>query len=449
MRNPYCLLGSYMGSGKTVSVLTAIKDFRELGLIGPVLIVAPLLVAETTWPDEIEAWEHTRKLTYEVITGPEARRLSRLARPADIHIINRENIPWLVRTLGDDWPYEWLVWDESSRLKAGRKRTRGGRTIQKDGKTVKAPQLSEFGAACKIRKHLKMVTELTGTPAPGGVRDLWGQIYLLDQGERLGTSRTAFENRWFQYDPYSHKYTPFVHTEKEVMERIKDIMFVLKEEDYADLPELVVNQVMVRLPPKIMKQYKEFEKTLVAEEWDVEAVNRGVLINKLLQFSNGSLYNEEGEDLYVHDQKVKALERIVEEAAGQPILVAYSYQFDKDAILKKFPDAVLLADDSDAVRRWNNGEIKMLLCHPASAGHGLNLQKGGNIAVWFGLNWSLELYQQFNKRLHRSGQKNTVFMHHILAEGTADEKVLEALTRKGVTQDAITDAVKVLLAKRN
>ena len=446
-KTPYVLLGSYMGSGKTASVLTAIVDALAEGRAQRVLIVAPLLVAETTWPDEIEEWEHTQALSYEVITGTEARRRGRLRNAADIHLINRENLPWLVKELGDTWPYDWLVWDESSRLKAGKKRTAGGTKPREDG-TVQKPQLSEFGAACRIRRHLKAVVELTGTPAPGGVHNLWGQIYLLDQGKRLGATRTDFERRWFAKDPYSRRMEPFPHSEKEIMKRVKDVMFVLKEEDYADLPPLVTNTVLARLPEKAMKEYRRFERTLVAEEYDVEAVNRGVLTNKLLQFANGSLYNEDGDDLYVHDAKLKALDSIVEEAAGQPILVAYSYQFDKRAILKRYKDAVVLGEDPTVVRRWNSGKIKMLLCHPASAGHGLNLQRGGNIAVWYGLNWSLELYLQLNKRLHRTGQTaERVFLHHIVAPGTVDEAVMAALQAKGATQDSVTDAVRVVLQK--
>lgn len=444
---PYVLLGSYMGSGKTASVLTALKDKLDAGQVRRVLIVAPLLVAETTWPDEIDEWEHTHDLSYEIITGTEPRRRGRLRKAADIHIINRENVPWLVKELGDDWPYDALVWDESSRLKAGKKRTAGGTKVREDG-TVKKPQLSEFGAACRIRRHLKTVVELTGTPAPGGVHNLWGQIYLLDQGQRLGATRTEFERRWFAKDPYTRRMVPFRHSEKEIMRRVKDVMFVLKEEDYADLPPLVVNTVHARLPEKAMKEYRRFERTLVAEEYDVEAVNRGVLTNKLLQFANGSLYNEDGDDLYVHDAKLKALDSIVEEAAGQPILVAYSFQFDKRAILKRYKNAVVLGEDSTVVRRWNSGEIKMLLCHPASAGHGLNLQQGGNIAVWYGLPWSLELYQQLNKRLHRDGQKaDRVFLHHIVAPGTVDEVVMAALQERGATQETITDVVRVVLQK--
>lgn len=443
---PYLLLASYMGSGKTVSVLTAARRLLDEFMVRRILIVAPLLVAETTWPDEIEGWSHTRPISYEVITGPEERRLARLAEPAEIHIINRENVPWLWRRLGKDWPYDWVVWDESSRLKAGRKRTGGGKKLKADGSVTK-PQLSEFGAICAARKRIAMVTELTGTPAPNGIQDLWGQIYLLDQGERLGRSKTAFLRRWFDSDYMGYKYTPRPHAESEIMDRIKDIMVCLKEEDYADLPPLVPNIVKAPLPKKAMEEYRRFELTLVSEEYDVEAVSRGVLTNKLLQFANGSLYNEDRDALPVHEAKLDALQRIVDEAAGQPLLVAYSFKFDLQRILKRFPKAVILAEDPDAVKKWNRGEIPMLLAHPASAGHGLNLQKGGNIAVWYGLTWSLELYQQFNKRLHRGDQTRTVFLHHIVAPGTADEDVLEAMNTKGATQDTVTDAVRVRLRR--
>lgn len=428
------LLASFMGSGKTVSVLTALRRLLDEFAVTRVLIVAPLLVAETVWPDEIESWTHLRALRYEVLTGNEERRLSRMRIPAEIHIINRENVPWLWNRWKKKWPYDCIVWDESSRLKAGKKRTSG------------AGKMSEFGAICAGRAFSSRVIELTGTPAPNGLQDLWGQIYLLDGGERLGTKRDAFLGRWFYSESY--KTIPYQHSEDEIMSRIRDVMLCLKEEDYADLPPLVRNVVEAPMPQKAMEQYRRFEKTLVAEDYDVEAMSKGVLTNKLLQFSNGSLYNEYGDDLHIHDAKIKALERIVDEAAGQPILVAYSFRFDLKRILKKYPKAEVLTDNSsDIVKRWNQGKIQMLLAHPASAGHGLNLQKGGSIAVWYGINWSLELYQQFNKRLHRGSQERTVFLHHIISPGTMDGAVMDALNRKGATQDSVTNAVRVKLKK--
>lgn len=445
-KEPFLLLGSFMGSGKTIAVLTALRKLLDGCVVNRVLIVAPLLVAEETWTAEIEAWAHTRVLSYEVLTGSAERRLARLQKPAEIHIINRENLVWLWKQVGAKTPYDMIVYDESSRLKGGRKRTAITRKNVGGKVTVSGGTLSEFGALCNLRKHASRAVALTGTPAPNGVADLWGQVYFLDQGERLGATRGAFEDRWFVSDFLGFKKIARPHAEREIMERVSDIMVALKEADYADLPPLVKNIVESKLRPKELKQYNDFVSTLVAEEFDVEAVSRGVLTNKALQFANGALYKEDGSYVVVHDAKIKALERIISEAAGQPILVAYSFKFDLEQIKKAFPHAVVLTDNASVnIRGWNAGKIPLLLAHPASCGHGLNLQQGGNIAVWYGMNWSLELYQQFNKRLHRGGQKRTVFLHHILTPGTLDFSVMEALNQKDATQQTVIDAVKVSL----
>lgn len=439
-------LAAEMGLGKTVAVLTAIRELLDAGEIEPpVLIIAPLFVAQETWPAEIEKWEHTESLTFTSLLGSPAERRVAMKQPTDIHIINRELLPWLWRTLGRKWPYKMVVYDEASRLKGGKKRTAKASRLKKDGTLGTGRRMSGFGALAAARPLVERVVELSGTPAPKGVHDLWGPFYILDHGERLGSSMTAFENRWFDKDRYTHEINPKDHAFDEIMGLTSDVMVSLKEEDYLTLPPRIDNRVYVDLPPSVMKAYRKFERTLYLEEYDIEAVSSGVLTNKLLQFANGSVYDEEGNDQFIHDLKLQALESIVEEAAGEPLLVAYSFKFDLKAIRKRWPKAVLVGEP-DWLKRWNAGKIGMLLCHPASASHGLNLQFGGSIGVWYGLTWSLELYLQFIKRLHRSGQKSDrVWMHHLLARGTADEDVLAAMQLRGATQDAITDRVRVRL----
>jgi SNF2 family DNA or RNA helicase len=460
------LLAVDMSLGKTGTVLTAIRKLFDMCAVRRALAIAPLRVARDTWPEEIEKWEHTRVLTYTLIRAeddtPEvvAAKVKDRARvkegvrqrlvkeDTEIHIINREMVPWLVKQWGDKWPYDLVVWDESSRLKAGRKRTAGGKA---DAKGKRKRPLSEFGAICAVRKYISKIIELTGTPAPNGYRDLWGQIYLLDQGKRLGTSRTAFEQRWFDSDYMGWKLAPKPNAGVEIMDRIRDVMIGLRAEDHMELPPVLIgpeHDVKVKLPPKIMREYRDFEKTLVSEAYDVEAVSRGVLTNKLLQFANGSMYRKtdtgKRELLRIHDLKLEALESVVEEAAGQSIMLAYSFKFDLAQIKRKYPKAVIFTNEPDAVKLWNAGKIGLLLAHPASIGHGLNMQFGGHIAVWYGLTWSLELYLQFNKRLPRPGQvAEHVRIHHIVAQGTADEDVLTSMSVKGCTQDDINNAVRL------
>lgn len=446
---PYLLGAAEMSLGKTAATLTGVRRLLRRNRAWRAIIVAPLKVAEETWPTEVHKWEHLRDLTYTVVTGDEKQRLAALDVDADLTIINRENLQWLWRTIGgkDGWRWKILIYDESSRLKAWRLRTKGDK---EKGKTA---NLTEFGVLASARSRIEHVVELSGTPSPNGVIDLGGQAYILDRGERLGRSRKAFLDRWFDQNRYTRAIKPKPHAKAEIMGLMKEVMIGLRAEDYIDLPPRVFNPIKVKLPPKIMKQYREFKRTLVAEDYDVEAVSQGVLTNKLLQFANGGLYRQiEGtvppqrETLFVHDCKLDALERIIEEAAGQSVLVAYSFKFDLQRIKKRFPRAVVFDEEPNFVKRWNNREIEIGLAHPASIGHGLNLQFGGYIQVWYGLTWSLELYDQFNRRLARPGQESpTVFIHHIIAEGTADEAVMTAMQVKGAEQDDITRAVRVLL----
>lgn len=445
VENETVLLGAFMGSGKTAATLLAIRKLKDAGKIGRVLIVAPLNVAKDTWPDEIFEWEFSRHdLTFSVLVGDEEQRERARCREADIHIINRENIKWLWGRWGRCWPYDMLVYDEASRLKGGNKRTTP--KARKDGSVSSHRPLSEFGIMCKTRFFFRRVVELTGTPAPNGLIDLWGPVFVLDKGERLGTSMTAFQRRWFHPHPSGYGVVPADFAEAQIMDRLKDVMYCLKEEDYLELPPVVPNDIYVHLEPKHMAQYRRLEKEHALEEFDVEAVNRGVLVNKLLQFANGSLYVDEDEAVRIHDAKLRALESVVTEGAGRPLMIAYQYRFDVEAIKKRYPKFRVYGETANDKRDWNAGRIPGLILHAGSAGHGLNFQFGGNIWVWYGLTWSLELYQQMNKRLPRSGQKaDRCFMHRILARGTMDEEMAVRLEQKGVTQDSITNAVRVRL----
>lgn len=422
------LIVAHMGSGKSGATLTALRDLLDWGEARHVLVVAPLRVARDTWPDEIATWEHTRILSLAVAVGSETQRRTALAERAEITVINRENLPWLWKELRDgaDWFFDTLIVDESSMFKAGKKRT-------------KTRALTRFGVLAQARKKIERIYLLTGTPAPNGIADLWGQIYLLDLGRRLGATQTAFTQRWFDVNKYTFKATPKSYAAGEIMPRIADVMVSLPQLDIVPPPVFV--PVRVRLSAKVRAEYDKFERTLVAEAYDVEAVSRGVLTNKLLQLGNGGLYKEDGSVVEVHDVKLDALDDLIEQAAGDPILVFYGFKFDLERIRARHPDAVVLSENDDAVRLWNAGEIRILLAHPASCAHGLNLQYGGHIAVWFGLTWSLELYQQANARLSRPGQQKLVAIYQIIAEGTGDETVLDVLSGKASTQDGVTRAV--------
>lgn len=466
MKNEGYMIAVAMGAGKTAAALTAIRRMLDTYVCNHALVIAPLLVAEETWPEEIEAWEHISNTDYEVLTGDAKRRESRAKRLPELSIINRENIPWLVAFWGDDWPYDLVVIDEVSSFKNPSRRNKPTKKVLEDAmsdilhnqpkgataeendqavsrglKKIKG-QLTRFGALCSVRKHIDRVYGMTGTPSPNGLLDIWSQYYLLDQGERLYSSMTKYRTRWFDGDYMGYKYQLKPGAFEQIVERISDITISMRTEDFVDMPDLVYNTIKVHLPPKIMKQYKDFERTLILEDHDIEAVNSGVLTGKLLQLCNGSCYDEEGEVIEIHDLKLDALERVIEEAAGAPVLVAYSYQFDLIKLKKRFPKAEVVGETKNLQKRWNNGEISILLAHPQSAGHGLNLQYGGCITVWYGLCWSLEYYQQLNKRLHRPGQTDTVFIHHIVAADTMDERVMAVLPEKEATQDALIDATR-------
>ncbi len=449
-------LGAFMGSGKTAVCLHAFSQKMKRGQFKKGLVLAPVNVAKDTWPDEIMTWDFAREIHYAAVVGTEEQRLSALEIDADLYIINRENLKWLYELKGYVWfkQFDVMMYDEASRLKGGDKKTKKGKP-RRDGK-VKPKTRSEFGYVAKVRRAIPRAWLLSGTPTSTGLIDLWGPSYVLDFGERLGHSITQFRERWFNYNQYSRVYKPHDHSEDEVMERMKDIMHVLREEDYLELPPVQVVDRHVRLEPRHMERYKHFEETLALEEYDVEAVNNGVLSNKLLQFANGSIYSEADMDdpdwtpntppvaNHIHNRKLDELGSIFEEAAGRPVLIAYTFKFDVHAIKKRYPWIRVYGETKDDLREWNRGKLKGMILHPASAGHGMNFQHGGNIAVWYGLNWSLELYQQFNKRLPRRGQKEKfVRLYRIIAKGTHDEGVARRLEEKAVTQDRIVEHVRV------
>lgn len=426
-----------MGLGKTVSTLTAIKKLMDEYLeVNKVLIIAPKRVAESTWCDEIDKWEHLHGLTVSKIIGNQKQRKAALKATADIYTINRENVVWLVSHLQGYWPFDMVVIDELSSFKSSKS--------------------ARFRALRLVRPKTNRVVGLTGTPAPNGLIDLWSQIYLLDMGERLGKTITGYRTKYFRPGRTNGQivfdYKLNNGSEEAIYKQIGDICISMKAEDYLQLPERIDRTVDVHLSEKLTEQYLEFEKEQVLalenEDGDISAVNAAALSNKLLQFSNGAIYDSERNVHEIHSEKLEALEEIVEAANGQPVLVFYSFRHDVSRIMKKLksfhPKEIGGPED---IKAWNVGSLPLLLAHPASAGHGLNLQGGGHIIVWFGLPWSSELYQQANARLYRQGQNKPVIIHHLIAKGTMDEDVMKALANKIDKQDALMQAVKARIQK--
>lgn len=395
-------------------------------------MIAPLRVAEDTWSRETEKWDHTKYLRVAKVLGSEAKRLYALGQTADVYVINRENVEWLVNYYKKKWPFDMVVIDELS--------------------SFKSSKAKRFRALRKVRPFIKRIVGLTGTPAPNGLIDLWPQIYLLDGGERLGKTVTGYRDKYFQPDQrnrtmvYSWKLKD--ESEKAIYNQISDICISMQAKDWLQLPKRVDNIVTITLPEKVKAKYKQLEKDLLLPfaESDVVADTAAVLSNKLLQMANGAVYDENREVQELHDEKLIKLEDLVEAANGKPILVFYTYKHDLARIQARFKQAQTLETSAD-ITKWNEGRTPMLLAHPASAGHGLNLQDGGHIIVWFGLTWSLELYQQANARLDRQGQKHSVTIHHLVTEGTVDEDVMLSLEGKAVGQDALLQAVKARLER--
>ena len=439
--NPKSALFLEMGLGKTVSTLTAIKKliFEELE-ISSVLVIAPKRVAESVWDFEINQWDHLSGLTVSKITGTAKQRRQALNVDADIYTIGRDNTAWLCGQFGGSMlPFDMLVIDELS--------------------SFKNPKSMRFKALRKTQPRFKRVVGLTGTPAPNGLIDLWSQIYLLDRGERLGKFVTGYKERFFSPAESNghivYKYRIDEGKEKHIHALIGDICMSMKAKDYLDMPPAIENIVRIQLDEETLKKYQDFEKESVlelfegqAEGEEVSAVNAAALSNKLLQFANGAVYDADKKYHVVHDFKIEALKELVEDANGKPVLVAYAYKHDFERImiaLKKYKPKKLENDED--IRDWNAGKIQVMVMHPASGGHGLNLQGGGNIVVWFGQTWSLELYQQFNARLDRQGQKNVVIVHRLIVSKTIDIKTVSSLRGKAVTQNGLMDAVKCLIDK--
>lgn len=422
-----------MGLGKTSITLTAINDLLfDSFEIHKVLVVAPLRVARDTWSAEIEKWEHLKNLQYSVVVGPAQERLKALCTPADIYIINRENIQWLVEESGLTFDFDMAVIDELS--------------------SFKNHQSKRFKAFMKVRPKLKRIVGLTGTPASNGLMDLFAEFKLLDMGERLGRLIGQYRNAYFQPDKRNgmviYSYKPLPNAERQIYDKISDITISMKATDHLKMPELISAEYMVQLSENEKEKYDRLKKDLIfsTEDNEVTAANAASLSNKLSQMANGAVYSDDGETVHIHDRKLDALEDIIESMNGRPLLVAYWFKHDLERIKKRFE--IREIKSSEDISDWNSGKIPVALIHPASAGHGLNLQSGGSTLVWFGLTWSLELYQQTNARLWRQGQTaDTVVIQHIIAKSTIDEQIMKALKTKDTTQAALITAVKAEVHK--
>ena len=417
-----------MGLGKSVITLTAIKNLcLDTFEVQKILVIAPLRVARDTWKAELEKWEHLRCIKYSVAVGTEAKRKAALQKPANLYIITRENVGWLIEQSGLPFDYDMVVIDELS--------------------SFKSHQAKRFRSLMKVRPTVKRMVGLTGTPSSNGLMDLWAEFRLLDMGKRLGRFITHYRDEFFRPDKRNGQvifsYKPKEGAEEEIYRRISDITISMKSTDFLQMPECVINEVDVSLSNKEMKMYNGLKKDLVLaiSNKEIDAVNAGALSNKLSQMANGAVYDEDKNYIEIHDRKLDALEDLIEQSNGKPVLVAYWFKHDLERIKKRF--TVREIKTSKDIADWNNGSIPVAVIHPASAGHGLNIQEGGSTLIWFGLTWSLELYLQTNARLWRQGQKSkTVVIHHIITKGTTDERIMKALRTKETTQEALMDAVK-------
>jgi SNF2 family DNA or RNA helicase len=434
--NPISCLLLDMGLGKTAITLTALNDLLfDCFEAHKVLVIAPLRVARDTWPEELSKWEHLSGLRFSVAVGTEPERKAALLRQADIYIINRENIQWLIAESGLPFDFDTMVVDELS--------------------SFKSHQSKRFRALMKVRPRVRRIIGLTGTPTGNGLMDLWAEFRLLDMGRRLGRFIGQYRNDYFSPDKrngqviFSYKPLPFA--EEQIYSRIADITISMKSTDHLKMPELVNSEYAVRLSAVERERYNELKRNLVLQlpNGDVTAANAAALSGKLCQMANGAVYSDDGSVVRIHDRKLDALEDLIEAANGKPVLVAYWFKHDLERIterLRKKHIPYSRLDTADSINRWNNGELPVALIHPASAGHGLNLQTGGSTLIWFGLTWSLELYQQTNARLWRQGQKSeTVVVQYIITKGTIDERILKALSDKDNTQSALISAVKANL----
>ena len=423
-----------MGLGKTVTTLTAIRELKyNRFAVRRVLVIAPKKVAEGTWTREKDKWDHTRILRVSPVLGSQAKRIRALNTPADLYIINRENVCWLVDYYRNSWPFDMVVVDESS--------------------SFKSHSAKRFKALAGVSEKIDRMVELTGTPSPNGLEDLWSQVYLLDGGERLGKRYTQFRERYFQPDRrgadgmvYSYAAKP--GTEQSILDKISDICICMKAEDYLQLPDITYHEIPVELDAKAEKAYRELERKMVLElpeEEETSVTSAPALSNKLLQLANGAVYDEDRSVHEVHGCKIEAFLELVESLQGKPVLVFYNFQHDRERILKALSGSGLRVRELKTTRDeddWNAGLIDILLTHPASSASGLNLQQGGNLVVWFGLTWNYELYTQANKRLHRQGQTEKVIIHHLVCTGTRDEDVMRALEKKDDVQNWVMESLK-------
>jgi SNF2 family DNA or RNA helicase len=419
-----------MGLGKTIATLTAVTslmyDFFE---ISKVLVIAPKFVAENVWTNESDKWDHTNFLRLSLATGTEKQRLTALNAPADIYIINRENVVWLVSHYGSGFPFDMIIIDELS--------------------SFKSPKAQRFKALRHVLPHIKHIVGLTGTPIPNGLIDLWSQIYLLDQGESLGKRLTLFRDKYFtpgrRNGPVIYDYKLKPGCDQLIHQAISGICISMKSADYLELPDRIDHYIKIRLDKDMMKKYADFEATLMLELMqgqEITAVNAAVLSGKLRQFANGAVYDESHNYIEMHTAKLEALKELVEQANGYPVLIFYAFRHDLSRILETLKPFNPETINSETLKRWNNKEISVLLAHPASAGHGLNLQYGGNTVIWFGIDWSLELYQQANARLHRQGQSKPVNVYHLITENTIDEDVIKSLASKSAGQESFINSIK-------
>lgn len=430
LTHPIAAVFLEMGLGKSVITLTALFDLiLDQFLIRKVLVIAPLRVARDTWPSEIRKWDHLSGLTYSVAVGNESERRTALMRTVDVYIINRENVDWLIIKSGIPFDFDMVVIDELS--------------------SFKSHQAKRFKSLLKARPSIKRIVGLTGTPSSNGLMDLWAEFRLLDLGQRLGRYISHYRAAYFTPDKRNAEvifsYKPLPGAENAIYQRISDVTISMKSCDHLKLPECVTNEVPVVMNDKEMAVYDRFREDMVTKikDKEIDAANAAVLSGKLLQMANGAVYDEEKVSCHIHDRKLDALEDLIEGANGKPVLIAYWYQHDAERIRARFP--VREIKTSQDIEDWNAGKISAAIIHPASAGHGLNLQAGGSTLIWFGLTWSLELYQQTNARLHRQGQKDTVIIHHIIARDTIDEDVMKTLRKKEKTQDALINAVRANL----
>ncbi len=425
-----------MGLGKTIITLTALNDLLfDSFEAHRILVIAPLRVARDTWPAEVDKWDHLQNLIYSVAVGSESERRTALIQPADIYIINRENIQWLIEESGLPFQFDTVVVDELS--------------------SFKSYQAKRFRALMKVRPKVKRIVGLTGTPSSNGLMDLWAEFRLLDMGQRLGRFIGQYRNNYFSPDKRNgqiiYSYKPLPNAENQIYQKISDITISMKSTDYLQMPELVVTETVVRLSEKERDRYEELKRDMVLSltDGEVTAANAAALSGKLCQMANGAIYGDEGFVHSIHERKLDALEDLIESANGKPVLVAYWFRHDLVRISERLTKRNIpfsRLDTAESIQCWNRGEIPVALIHPASAGHGLNLQSGGSTLIWFGLTWSLELYQQTNARLWRQGQTSeTVVIQHIITKGTIDEQILSALSKKNMTQTALIDAVKAYM----